>query len=87
MVLELDRRRAELAERWGGAGCVWIVPEPGAAVDAAEVIAVCRARFARFEVPTHVVFGAPDDLPSPPAGEVQKFRIVAIAAEKVANVP
>jgi acyl-CoA synthetase (AMP-forming)/AMP-acid ligase II len=29
-------------ERWGDAGCLWIVPEPGAELDEAEILEVCR---------------------------------------------
>jgi fatty-acyl-CoA synthase len=56
-------------------------------VDATEVIAVCRAKLARFKVPKHVLFSAPEDLPTTRTGKVQKLRMVALAAEKIANVP
>ena len=42
-------------ERWGEAGCVWIVPETGATVDPDAVLVLCREKLARFKVPKHVV--------------------------------
>jgi fatty-acyl-CoA synthase len=73
-------------ERWGDAGCVWIVPEPGAAVDAAELIALCKEKLARFKVPKHVLFLDPADLPTTPTGKVQKFRLAQRAATIIAKV-
>jgi fatty-acyl-CoA synthase len=70
-------------ERWGEAGCVWIVPESGAEVDAAAVLALCREKLARFKVPKHVVFSGPDELPTTATGKVQKFRLVQMAAERL----
>jgi fatty-acyl-CoA synthase len=70
-------------ERWGDAGCAWIVPEPGAPVDAAELIALCKEKLARFKVPKHVFFIDPADLPTTPTGKVQKFRLTQRAAERI----
>jgi fatty-acyl-CoA synthase len=72
-------------ERWGDAGCAWIVPEPGVAVDAAELIALCKEKLARFKVPKHVLFIDPADLPTTPTGKVQKFRLAQRAAERVGS--
>jgi fatty-acyl-CoA synthase len=63
-------------ERWGEIGCVVVVPAPGAALTEADVLAVCRAKLARFKVPKRVVFYRADDLPTTPTGKVQKFRLV-----------
>ena len=70
-------------ERWGDVGCAWIVPEPGVAVDAAELIALCKEKLARFKVPKHVLFVDPADLPTTPTGKVQKFRLTQRAAEQL----
>jgi fatty-acyl-CoA synthase len=70
-------------ERWGDAGCAWIVPEPGVAVDADELIALCREKLARFKVPKHVLFIDPAELPTTPTGKVQKFRLTQRAAERI----
>jgi len=63
-------------ERWGEIGCVVIVPAPGAALTEADVLAICRAKLARFKVPKRVVFCRREDLPTTPTGKVQKFRLV-----------
>jgi fatty-acyl-CoA synthase len=71
-------------ERWGDVGCAWIVPEPGVAVDADELIALCKDKLARFKVPKHVLFLDPADLPTTPTGKVQKFRLTQRAAQRIA---
>jgi fatty-acyl-CoA synthase len=70
-------------ERWGDVGCAWIVPEPGMAVDADELIALCKDKLARFKAPKHVLFLDPADLPTTPTGKVQKFRLTQRAAERI----
>jgi fatty-acyl-CoA synthase len=70
-------------DRWGEAGCVWIVREPGSAVEAAELIALCKDRLARFKVPKHILFTDATDLPTTPTGKVQKFRLVQRAKERL----
>lgn len=68
-------------ERWGEVGCVWIVPEPGAEIDAGELIAACRQKLARFKVPKHIFITTPGALPTTPTGKVQKFKLSQRAAE------
>jgi fatty-acyl-CoA synthase len=70
-------------ERWGDVGCAWIVPEPGAAVDADELIALCKDKLARFKVPKHVLFLDRAELPTTPTGKVQKFRLAQRAADRI----
>jgi fatty-acyl-CoA synthase len=70
-------------ERWGDVGCAWIVPEPGVAVGADELIALCKDKLARFKVPKHVFFLDPGELPTTPTGKVQKFRLTQRAAERI----
>jgi len=60
-------------ERWGDVGCAWIVPEPGASVDAAELLALCKDKLARFKVPKYIMFTDARELPTTPTGKVQKF--------------
>lgn len=74
-------------DRWGDVGCAWIVPEPGAAVDAAELIALCKDKLARFKVPRHILFTDAAGLPTTPTGKVQKFRLAQRAAEHLAGAP
>jgi fatty-acyl-CoA synthase len=68
-------------DRWGDVGCAFVVPEPGASVDASELLALCRDKLARFKVPKHLVFLQSADLPTTPTGKVQKFRLAERAAE------
>jgi fatty-acyl-CoA synthase len=63
-------------ERWGEMGCVIVVLAPGSMLTEADVLAICRAKLARFKVPKRVVFYHADDLPTTPTGKVQKFRLV-----------
>ena len=69
--------------RMGEVGCAWIVPETGATVEAAEIIAHCRAELARFKVPAHVFTASPDDLPLTASGKVQKFRLAERARRQL----
>jgi fatty-acyl-CoA synthase len=71
-------------ERWGEAGCAWIVPEPGAEIDADALLAVCRDKLARFKVPKHVLVIEAADLPTTPTGKVQKFRLAQRATAVLA---
>ncbi|MBK1787299.1 class I adenylate-forming enzyme family protein [Prauserella cavernicola] len=70
-------------ERWGDAGCVCIVGAPGESITAAEVLALCKDKLARFKVPKHVLFLDPSDLPMTPTGKVQKFRLVTWAQRRL----
>jgi fatty-acyl-CoA synthase len=72
-------------DRWGEVGCAWVVPEPGAHLDPAELIALCREHLARFKVPKHVLLISADELPTTPTGKVQKFRLVARATERLGH--
>ena len=60
-------------ERWGEAGAAFVVPAPGAALEAEAVLAHLRGRLARFKVPAavHIV----DDLPVSGAGKILKDRL------------
>jgi len=70
-------------DRWGDVGCAWIVPEPGAAVDAAQLADLCKEKLARFKVPRHILFLSAAELPTTPTGKVQKFRLAQRAAERI----
>jgi fatty-acyl-CoA synthase len=62
-------------ERWGEIGYVVVVPAPGAGLTEDDVLALCRAKLARFKVPKRVVFYRAEDLPTTPTGKVQKYRL------------
>jgi acyl-CoA synthetase (AMP-forming)/AMP-acid ligase II len=57
-------------ERWGEAVKAVVVPAPGADLSAADVIAFCRARLARYQCPASVDFV--EDLPRNATGKVLK---------------
>jgi fatty-acyl-CoA synthase len=63
-------------DRWGEIGCAVVVLAPQSVLTEADVLAICRAKLARFKVPKRVVFYYADDLPTTPTGKVQKFRLV-----------
>jgi fatty-acyl-CoA synthase len=54
-------------------------------VDAAELIALCKKKLARFKVPRHVLFTEPAELPTTPTGTVQKFRLAQRAADRIGS--
>jgi acyl-CoA synthetase (AMP-forming)/AMP-acid ligase II len=57
-------------ERWGETVKAVIVRRPGAAVEAAQVIAFARGRLAHFKCPTSVDFV--ESLPRNPSGKILK---------------
>ncbi|HVE24222.1 MAG TPA: hypothetical protein VNC22_02410 [Sporichthya sp.] len=72
-------------DRWGEAGCLWVVPEPGATVDTNELLALCRKKLARFKVPKHVLLIDAAELPTTPTGNVQKFALARRAMEHISR--
>ena len=68
-------------DRWGEAGAAFVVTEPGGAVDAEALLAVCRENLARFKVPHHVFVVGEDEIPLTPSGKVRKFELVPRAQE------
>jgi fatty-acyl-CoA synthase len=72
-------------DRWGEAGCLWVVPEPGATVDTNELLALCRKKLARFKVPKHVLLIDAAELPTTPTGKVQKFALARRAMEHISR--
>ncbi|MFL6238546.1 MAG: FadD3 family acyl-CoA ligase [Actinomycetes bacterium] len=60
-------------ERLGEVGRAFVVPKPGAVVDADEVIAWCREQMANYKVPRSVV--VVESLPRNASGKVLKFEL------------
>lgn len=60
-------------DRWGEAGCAFLVSRSGAACDAAEVKAWCSERLARYKLPAHIRFV--DALPRTASGKVRKDEL------------
>jgi acyl-CoA synthetase (AMP-forming)/AMP-acid ligase II len=66
-------------DHWGEAVTAVVVPAPGAAVDADELIAHCRQRLGGYETPKAVVFA--DELPETVGGKVLKYKLRATYAD------
>jgi fatty-acyl-CoA synthase len=69
-------------ERWGEIGCAVVVRRTGSAITEDDVIALCKAKLARFKVPKQVIFCEQDELPKTPTGKVQKYRLVPLAEQR-----
>ncbi len=64
---------------WGETPCAFVTLKEGAPpIDAAEIVAWCRARIAHFKAPRTVVFGP---LPKTATGKIQKFVLRQHARE------
>lgn len=63
----------------------YVVPQPGHAVDADEVIAFCRAGLASFKRPRMVV--EVSELPRTATGKIQRYRLRELAAATVTPAP
>jgi fatty-acyl-CoA synthase len=59
-------------EKWGEVPKAFVVPAPGADLDAEAVIAYARDHLAHFKCPKHVEFG---ELPKTATGKIQKFKL------------
>ena len=57
-------------DRWGEVPKAFVVPRDGETLTAAEIIAFCQERIARFKAPKHVEFGP---LPKTATGKIQKY--------------
>lgn len=70
--------------RSGEAGCLCIVPAPGAMPDSQALIAICAERLARFKVPRHVLTFSLTDIPLTVTGRPQKFKLARLAESRLA---
>ena len=64
--------------RMGEVGVAYVIPRPGAEIDATELIAWCRERMANYKVPRRVE--VVETLPLNASGKVLKFELRARAA-------
>jgi fatty-acyl-CoA synthase len=62
-------------EKWGEAGCAYVVPAKGASLTPESVVAHCRARLARFKAPATVLIV--EALPRNPSGKLLKHVLRA----------
>ena len=68
--------------RWGEVGRVYVVPVPGRAITAEDLLAHCARRLAKFKVPRTAVIT--DSLPRTSSGKVQKHVLRKRAIEELA---
>jgi fatty-acyl-CoA synthase len=59
-----------------------VEPGPGAAADAAAIIAYCRDRLASYKVPAQIAFYTADQLPRTPTGKIHKPSLAEALASK-----
>ncbi len=64
-------------EKWGEVPCAFVELKPGAAPEAAALIAFARERLAGFKTPKSIVF---QELPKTSTGKIQKFELRKLAA-------
>ncbi|RWR50198.1 acyl-CoA synthetase [Sinirhodobacter ferrireducens] len=69
-------------ERWGEVGCAYIVPAPGQAPQAAELVTHCRSLIAHYKVPKD--FRLVPELPRTGSGKVMKHVLRDTARAEVA---
>lgn len=72
-------------DRWGEAGCAFVVAEPEAIVDVEALFAICRNQLARFKVPRYIFLLDADEIPQTATGKVQKFRLVPMAQARLGS--
>jgi len=60
-------------ERWGESGCAFIISQPGASLEAADILRGCEGRLARYKHPKAVE--VVEALPRNPAGKVLKTEL------------
>ncbi|HLS06854.1 MAG TPA: class I adenylate-forming enzyme family protein, partial [Bacillota bacterium] len=65
------------------AGAAFIELKSGESIDRKEIIDWCKEKVSRFKIPRHVLFIEPSDWPMTSTGKVQKFRLEAMAKERL----
>ncbi|SDN88658.1 fatty-acyl-CoA synthase [Klenkia soli] len=68
-------------ERMGEVGVAWVVLEPGAELDAADVLAWAAPQLARFKVPRHVLAIGAAEIPLTPSGRPRTFLLAERARQ------
>ena len=69
--------------KMGEVGCLCVVPQEGAVIDCQALIAHCTANLARFKVPKHVLLLQAEDIPLTATGRPQKFKLAALAKDRL----
>ena len=69
------------SERYGEEVMAWIIPRPGAAPSAEDILAFCRGRIATYKIPRYVRFV--EGFPMTVTGKIQKFRMRELAVAEL----
>ena len=69
------------SERYGEEVMAWIVPRPGTAPTAEEILAFCKGRISSYKIPRYVKFV--DGYPMTVTGKIQKFRMRELSVEEL----
>ncbi len=70
--------------KWGETPVAFVELRPGAAVDAAELVAHCKGLLAGYKVPREVRF---EEIPKTSTGKIQKFQLRERAKDSAPNDP
>lgn len=65
-------------ETWGEVGVMVVIPRPGHATEANDLLAFCKPRLARYKIPKRVVFA--EDFPRTALGKPQKEALARMYA-------
>ncbi|GMV09306.1 MAG: fatty-acyl-CoA synthase [Gemmatimonadota bacterium] len=69
------------SEHYGEEVMAWIVPRPGSAPTAEDIISYCRGRISSYKIPRFVKFV--ESFPMTVTGKIQKFRMREMAVEEL----
>jgi fatty-acyl-CoA synthase len=67
----------------GNIGAAFIEPKPGETISREEIIRHCRGGLAKLKVPRYVFPVKAEELPFTATGKVQKFKLVAMAEDRI----
>ena len=71
------------SERYGEEVAAWVMPRPGATLDADALTAFCRGAIATYKIPRH--WKIVDGFPMTVTGKVQKYRMREISTAELAG--
>jgi fatty-acyl-CoA synthase len=71
--------------KMGEVGCLCIVPGSQVRPEPKDLLDLCAAQLARFKVPRHVLFIAPQDVPLTATGRPQRFKLADLARQRLAD--
>jgi fatty-acyl-CoA synthase len=70
--------------KMGEVGCLCVMPGAQGRPEPQELLDLCASQLARFKVPRHVLFIAPEDIPLTATGRPQRFKLAELARQRLA---